>query len=239
MATRGGRGEEMGALNYARVPYVRQLVERGLEPRFISMLMTPEMIVGAYDECEGLLFMGGGDVDARLYGHANHPRNDRAEPLRDIIEIALIRMAMADRKPLLGICRGMQAMAVASGGTLHQHIPDIVDEEHGIGEGNGYDALLERIKHPVRIDSDSAVARIVGTSEVAMNTGHHQAVASLGKQLRVCGCSPGGIAEFLEHTDPSYFCIGVQGHPEAQDDIVTRRLFDSFARAVRGLQMGV
>ncbi len=233
MATRGGKGEEIGALNYARIPYVRQLVERGLEPRFVSMLMTPVMIARAYDESAGILCMGGGDINARMYGHTNHVRNDRAEPERDVIEIALIRMAMADRKPVLGICRGMQAIAVASGGTLHQHIPDIVpDEEHGIGEGNGYDALRERAYHAVRLDADSRIARIMGTHEVRMNTGHHQAVASTGEVVRVSGRSPMGIAEFLEGVDDSYYCVGVQGHPEAQDDIVAHALFDSFANAV-------
>lgn len=238
MATRGGRGEEVGALSYARIPYIRQLVDRGLEPYFISMLMTPAMIASAYEGCTGLLCMGGGDLDAQTYGQANHPRNDRAEPLRDMIEIALIRMAMADRKPILGICRGMQALAVASGGTLHQHLPDMVSEEHGIGEGNGYDALIERAKHGVSIDAGSAVAGILQMTEVMMNTGHHQAVASTGRELRVSGRSPQGIAEFLEHRDAGYFCIGVQGHPEAQDDMVARRLFDSFSNAVKGLQSG-
>ncbi len=239
MATRGARGEEVGALTYARVPYIRQLVERGLEPHFLSMLMSPDMIARAYLECDGLLCMGGGDIDARTYGHPNHPANDRAEPLRDIVELALIRLAMKDRKPVLGICRGMQAMAVASGGTLYQHLPDIVREEHGIGEGNGYDALLDRAKHPVRLDRHSRVARLLEASEVMLNTGHHQAVASTGGELRVSGRSPEGVAEFLEHTDGGFFCIGVQGHPEAQDDDVARRLFDGFARAVRGLQSGI
>lgn len=234
MATRGGRGEEVGALNYARIPYVRQLVERGLEPRFVSMLMTPEMIANAYRECSGLLCMGGGDIDARTYGHVNHPKNDRAEPHRDVVELALIRMAMVDRVPIFGICRGMQAIAVASGGTLHQHIPDIIeDEEHGIGEGNGYDALRDRARHVVYIDAGSRIAGIVGATEAQMNTGHHQAVATIGPAVRITGRSPGGIAEFLEGADPWHFCIGVQGHPEAQDDGVTKRLFDAFADVVR------
>lgn len=239
MATRGARGEEVGALTYARVPYIRQLVDRGLEPHFISMLMSPVMLAGAYESCDGLLCMGGGDLDARLYGHTNHPANDRAEPLRDVVEVALIRMALRDRKPILGICRGMQALAVASGGILHQHLPDIVSEEHGIGEGNGYDALLERGKHIVHLEQGSRVARLLRSSEVMLNTGHHQAVASTGSFLRVTGRSPEGVAEFLEHTDTGYYCIGVQGHPEAQDDEVTRRLFDGFARAVKGLPSGI
>jgi putative glutamine amidotransferase len=140
-------------------------------------------------------------------------------------------MAMADRKPILGICRGMQTLAVASGGTLYQHLPDIVEEEHGIGEGNGYDALVERAKHPITLTPHSHVARIFRSLEVDMNTGHHQAVATPGNELRITGRSPQGVAEFLEHADPSYFCIGVQGHPEAQDDATAARLFDAFADA--------
>ncbi len=239
MASRGGSDESVGALNYARVPYVRQLVSRGLEPHFISMLMTQEMIARAYEQCDGLLCMGGGDIDARFYGASNHPNNDHVEPMRDVVELALIRLAIADRKPVLGICRGMQALAVATGGTLHQHLPDLVSEEHGIGEGNGYEALVERAKHVVHIEPGSRVADIVQSTDVVMNTGHHQAVATTGFGLRVSGRTPEGVAEFVEHVEPGYFCLGVQGHPEAQDDGVSRRLFDAFAIAVRGLQFGV
>ncbi|MCC6934404.1 MAG: gamma-glutamyl-gamma-aminobutyrate hydrolase family protein [Candidatus Yanofskybacteria bacterium] len=235
MATRALGGDRVGTLHFARAPYVWQLVERGIEPVLVSSLLTSDMIARAYAASDGLLCMGGGDLDARWYGHENHALNDRAEPERDMLELALIRMAIADRKPFLGICRGMQALAVAMGGSLYQHIPDIPGtEEHGIGEGNGYDALLHRRKHVVRIAPYTRVRSILGADEVHMNSGHHQAVASLGAGLREAGATADGVLEFIEHRDPGYFCVGVQGHPEAQDDPVARRLFDAFSDAVAG-----
>lgn len=235
MATRTLGGDHVGVLHFARATYVEQLVSRNLEPVFVSALMSRAMLARAYVQSDGLLCMGGGDLDARWYGHANHARNDSSEPERDVLELALIRMAIADRKPFFGICRGMQALAVATGGTLHQHIPDIRGtQEHGIGEGNGYDALVRREKHLVCIAPWTTTRRIVGADEVAMNSGHHQAVASIGRELREAGAATDGIVEFIEHRDSSYFCVGVQGHPEAQGDRVAARLFDAFADAVRG-----
>lgn len=218
-------------LHFARLTYINQLVRRGLYPLFVSVGMSPEMIAQAYADASGVLLMGGGDMDARTYGQANHAFNDHTELGRDILEVALARLAYDDRKPILGVCRGAQVMAVASGGSLHQHLPDLnVAEEHGIGEGNGYDHLSIGGGHPVVLRQGTRILDMLGADTVTINSGHHQAVAGVGPELVISGVTAGGIVEFIEHRDKTYFCLGVQGHPEVGGK-VARAIFDCFARA--------
>jgi len=231
MATRRERPDTVAPLNLVRETYLRQLSQRGIFPLLVPATTPLDMLAGAYRAADGVLLMGGGDLDARLYGAINHLENDRAEPERDLAEVAVARLALADGMPILGICRGCQVLAVASGGTLHQHLPDLgLTEEHGIGEGNGYDHLLVREGHAVVLERESMLGRLLGV-RIVMNTGHHQAVASVGSSLRVTGRTGDGVAEFLEHRDPRRFCVGVQGHPEVGGPVADA-LFSAFAAAL-------
>ena len=170
---------------------------------------TPEEVVGSVD---GILLPGGGDVLPSIYGEAPHPAFDAAEPGRDAFELELARRASEADLPLFAICRGIQVLNVARGGTLVQHIPDQLRDSlnHVLREpsfGIAHDvwiseaSLLERLMRE-RIEGDTC----------AVNSRHHQAIKDVGTGLVVTATAPDGVIEAVE--DPGKrFCLGVQWHP--------------------------
>lgn len=162
------------------------------------------------DRIDGLMLVGGPDVEASRYGAAPHPAAESPVPLRDAVEIALMRGASERGLPVLGICRGMQVINVARGGTLRQHLPEeLGDDEHrrvaGSFSGN---------EHPVRLAEGSRAEEAARTDSRAVISHHHQAVDDLGAGLRVSGWHDGdGVAEAIEADDPAWL-VGVQWHPE-------------------------
>jgi putative glutamine amidotransferase len=180
----------------------------------------------AVSRLDGLVLAGGPDVDPGHYGESCHERTD-PRPVRDAAEFAYLRAALDAGLPVLGVCRGMQVMAVASGGRLHQHLPDVLGHcDHRPVSGPRYGA------HPVRLDPASACAAILGRDPV-VNSLHHQGVADAGR-LRAVGWAPdeidgGPLIEAVE--DPTKrFAIGVQWHPEESNDW---RLFQALVDAAR------
>ena len=163
------------------------------------------------DRIDGLLLAGGADVDPATYGAEPGPRTVDTVPERDEFEIALARRAMERDIPFLGICRGMQVMNVARGGTLIQHLPDDVGhEDHRRALGT-----FENADHDVRLADGSLVARLAGEKIHATKSHHHQGVAEIGEGLDVTGwATVDDLPEVVE--DPSRtFALGVQWHPEA------------------------
>jgi len=164
----------------------------------------------------GLVLTGGGDVDPALYGAEPHALTNHVFRERDELERELIEEAERKDLPILGICRGLQMLNVARGGTLHQHV-----------EGH------KEVEHMVRPGPESRMAVFVGTEDYAFNSRHHQAVDRLGAGLMVTARAEDRIIESLE--DPERrFVVAVQWHPE--DRLATRdfRIFSAFAKAVRG-----
>jgi putative glutamine amidotransferase len=160
---------------------------------------------------DGLILAGGRDVDPAAYGAEPHPATDPPSSDRDAFEIALARRAMERDIPLLGICRGMQVMNVARGGTLRQHLPDDVgheDHRRALGTFTGAD-------HDVRLADDSLAARVTGERRHATKSHHHQGVDAIGEGFAVTGwATVDELPEAIE--DPSRrFALGVQWHPEA------------------------
>ena len=217
-------------LHFARETYIKKLAQYGLEPVFVSALFSDEMVEDAYRASSGVFLMGGSDIDPKRYGDAPHAKAEVNEPARDELEIGVIRRALEDRKPIFAICRGVQALAVASGGSLYQHVPDIApQEDHG---ARSYDDLATREKHPVILEEGSRVRALLGKDWIMVNSAHHQAVKDPGKDLAVSGRSPGNVTEILEHVDPAYFCFGVQSHPETEVSGDLEPLFGAFRDAV-------
>lgn len=162
------------------------------------------------DRLDGLLLAGGADIDPATYGAAPHAETRGMLPARDACEIALHDAAIARGMPLLGICRGLQIMNVASGGTLVQHLPDISEAPHTVTPGSFVGS-----GHKVDLVPGSLVEHIVGANEVLACSHHHQAIDRLGDGLRVTGnSSPDGLPEAIEDSR-SEFALGVQWHPEA------------------------
>jgi putative glutamine amidotransferase len=177
---------------------------------------------------DGLIVAGGPDVDPVRYGQARHPKTQPSVPVRDAWDLAVTGAALTQGVPLLAICRGMQVLNVCRGGTLHQHVPDLVGHERHEG-GQGYYG-----RHKVRVSPESMLAGIVPEPDLFdVPTHHHQAVDLLGDGLRAVAWEEDGTVEAVEPGPTeldglSGFVLGVQWHPEQGDDV---RLFDALVRA--------
>ncbi|MBV9534391.1 MAG: gamma-glutamyl-gamma-aminobutyrate hydrolase family protein [Solirubrobacterales bacterium] len=162
---------------------------------------------------DGLMLAGGRDIDPTAYGHEPHPETSDPIPERDRAEIALVRGAAARDMPVLGICRGMQLLNVAFGGTLCQHLPD----ELGHSEHRRRLGSFEDSDHDVRLQSGSLVARAAGDELHGIKSHHHQGVAEIGQGLEVTGRSTrDDLPEAIE-ARRKRFVLGVQWHPEADE----------------------
>lgn len=157
---------------------------------------------------DGLVFTGGGDLAPATYNAASHPCVYGVDPERDASELALAKLALASDIPVLGICRGLEVLMVASGGDLVQHLPDEFGEtiQHRL-------ELLRPSEHPVQIVPNSQLATIVGATEMNVVSWHHQAVRSAPPGWRVTAKAPDGVIEALEH-DAHPWGFALQWHPE-------------------------
>ena len=166
------------------------------------------------DHLDALILSGGSDVDPDSYGADPHPETGRTFPERDRVEVALVQRAVERDMPVLGICRGMQVLNVAFGGTLLQHLPDHVGhEEHRRVPGSFEDA-----DHDVRLRTGSLAAQAVGEELHTTKSHHHQGVDVLGEGLTVTGYSMlDNLPEAVEAPD-CRFVLGVQWHPEADEE---------------------
>jgi putative glutamine amidotransferase len=173
---------------------------------------------------DGIVIAGGGDIDPAIYGAlAKHPRTEVTAPDRDDWELAVAEAAVRQGVPLLGICRGAQVLNVACGGTLHQHVPDLVGHDEHTGPADGFGT------HKVRVTSGSIVQSILPGGEFFdVPTHHHQAVDIVGAGLTPVAWADDGLVEAIESTTPGEFLVGVQWHPEQGDD---PRLFSALVTA--------
>jgi putative glutamine amidotransferase len=185
----------------------------------------------ALEAIDALILPGGGDIDPAHYGGARHEANYGISPERDGFEMGLARAAIARRDlPILCICRGMQLVNVALGGDLVTHIPDHYG--HGVAHRH---PELRPVPHPVRLEPTSRIARLLGATELTVQSVHHQAVGRLGAGLRAVAWSPDGVIEAIE-SDDHPFLIGVQWHPElgALGDDRQRRMFEALVERTLG-----
>lgn len=209
--------EPIARTHLCRATYLKKIMGSGILPLPVSPLISEELLAAALKEVSGILLMGGEDVHPSNYQAEQHPKTDPIDPDRDAFEIRLVRKALELRLPLLGICRGIQVMAVATGGALIQHVPDLgLSEEHGLSEGMSYEHICSSKGHEVLIEQDSRIARILKRTKIHTNSAHHQAVAKCGQEFRISGRSPQGVTEIMEHRDENFFAFGVQSHPEAE-----------------------
>jgi len=212
-----------------RASFLPQVYFKGVTEVGGAAVLLPPQPVDAdvaervLDSLDGLLITGGNDVDPSAYGEQPHPSNDKPAPERDDWEFALLRGALARKLPVLGICRGAQVLNVALGGSLHQHLPDVIGHS-GHRAGNAVFTTL-----PVRTVAGTRLASLVGES-VDARCYHHQAIADLGEGLVVSGWDADGVVEALELPGDD-FVLAVQWHPEESlDDL---RLFSAIVEAAR------
>ena len=203
--------------------YVTALAGAGLIPLVVPPMLEPARAVGLLDHVAGLVLTGGADVDPRRYGAAPHPKLEETDAARDALEVALIAAAHERRLPMLGICRGIQILNVALGGTLYQ---DLASEHPGT-----IHHADETRRHALRVERGSLLHRTVGTLEVSVNSRHHQAIRDLAPCLRATAWAADDVIEGVEWIDGAgAWTLAVQWHPEDDEGDA---LFTALAEAVR------
>lgn len=211
------------------------LIVQGVEragglPVLIPLGLSEATLRVLYERLDGVLFSGGGDVDATLYGATPHPAMGGVSPERDRTELALARWVVQEGKPFFGICRGQQLLNVALGGALYRDI-----SEHAGALRHTYDSEAEaRLRpHEIRVEEETRLARILGRPVLTVNSLHHQAVRVVAPSLTVSARAPDGLVEAVEL--PAHpFGLAVQWHPECLLDAPEMlRLFEAFVQAAR------
>jgi putative glutamine amidotransferase len=220
---------------FAGRPYLDAVMRAGAEP----VVLAPQELdhrtaMALLRRFDGLVLMGGSDVDPDLFGQVPHPKTYGVNRENDEIEMALALAAIELELPTLAICRGMQVANVALGGTLHQHLADagIADLiEHG---PPGFPAPPDGVLHEIRVDAGTKLAKALDVEVIVGASYHHQAVAGVADGFRVTAVASDGVIEAMEH-ETGWF-IGVQWHPEdtAATDPVQQRLYDIFVEQATG-----
>ena len=229
LATLRRHGEPPHAEMALGIPYVRAIEAAGGVP----VVMPPLALAGVpalVGRLDGLLLSGGPDLSPAAYDQLPHSQLGCTEPRLDAFEYAIVREALHLGLPVLGICRGAQAINVARGGTLHQHLPEVV----GDTIAHRQSAVGTCPTHDVDVLAGSRLAEVVGSGRLRVNSFHHQAVDRLGSGLQVCARAPDGTVEAIE--DPAQpFVLAVQWHAEALvEDRAHRGLFDALVTVAAG-----
>lgn len=201
--------------------YVRALTRAGLVPVLVPPLVDPAAACALLDRVGGLVLTGGEDVAPARYGAAAHPRLGATDPERDAVELALVAAATRRRLPILAICRGLQILNVALGGTLYQDLPSERPGPLAHDDDAG--------RHAITIEPGSLLARTLAATRALVNTRHHQAVRDLAPALRATAWAEDGVLEAAEARDPGAWVLALQWHPEDEPD---DRLFRGFAEAL-------
>lgn len=211
--------------------YTRAVELAGGAPILIPLGLNEETRRAIFQRLDGLLIQGGVDIHPREYGEPVESFCGEIDPARDETELGIVRWALAERLPTLGICRGVQIMNVAAGGSLYQDIPAQLNSpiRHSHVKGNPYDLLA----HSIEIDAQSTLARALGTTTIEVNSLHHQALKQIAPGFRIIARAPDGIIEGIESTN-GMFALGVQFHPEwmIERDPRMVKIFRAFIQAI-------
>ncbi|HLU83754.1 MAG TPA: gamma-glutamyl-gamma-aminobutyrate hydrolase family protein [Trueperaceae bacterium] len=187
--------------------YSEGVVEAGGLP-LMTAALDPELAPAYVGLADGLLMVGGGDVDPAVFGQGPDRDLGHVDPVRDAWELALYRAYRAAGKPVLGVCRGVQLINVAEGGSLHQHLPSV----EGTFQHSQHDMSGTPL-HPVELVAGSRLAAGFGTTTIRTNSYHHQAIDRVGAGLKVVARAGDGVVEALEG-ESGAFLLAVQWHPE-------------------------
>jgi putative glutamine amidotransferase len=229
-------------LQYVEARMVKSVWRSGAVPVPVVDLEDDDALGHAVEEIDGLLLTGGADVAPQSYGETPLKPAWGGDAHRDAYERRLVELSLAAGKPVFGLCRGIQLLNVALGGTLYQDIQTQIEGSLVHRDWHRYDDL----GHDIRIDAGSAVGKLYGgASELAVNSIHHQALKELGEGLTATAWAPDGIVEAVQDFRDGRWILGVQWHPEwlepdrVQSDEIAkgwadgRVLFDAFIEACR------
>ncbi|MDI3534785.1 MAG: putative glutamine amidotransferase [Thermosediminibacterales bacterium] len=218
---------------YINENYCRAVEAAGGSPVLIPPLDDEVLIDRMFDIADGILIAGGPDVDPVFFGEEPRPQNGKISPIRDKTELRLAYKAVSENKPIFGICRGMQVLNIACGGSIYQDIfsqiknVDVLKHTQNAPDWYG--------THTVKINKNSRLFKILGVHELRVNSFHHQAVKTLAKGFAANAYSSDGIIEGIEKTGDG-FAVGVQWHPEEMWEKEPRflNLFEALVKATLG-----
>lgn len=193
--------------------YYHAVASAGGAPVLIPLLDDLDILRAIYERTDGILIPGGVDMDPATFGERPHERLGRIDPARDRVELQLVKWAVEDRKPVLGLCRGLQVINVALGGTLYQDLDDEFPNaiKHDYFPTYGYSR--DHLAHEVTVQSGSRMRHALANAAVPVNSMHHQGIKVLASSLAASAVAPDGLIEAAESTSDSYI-VGVQWHPE-------------------------
>lgn len=213
------------------VTYINAVLGAGGLPVLIPLSIQGDDLRALYERLDGVLLPGGCDIAPAYFNEEPSPNLGTVDLDRDRSEIAVAQYALNEGKPLLGVCRGMQVINVAQGGSLYQDLPSeyfapLARHAHPVSE-----FPREHLAHLVRVEEESHLARVLGNPIVTVNSRHHQSVKQVGQGLVVVAKAPDGVIEGVEK--PGHpFALGVQWHPEnLQTQPEMKRLFEKFIEA--------
>ncbi len=206
--------------------YLNAIVKSGALSYTLPVTHDEHILRAYLQSVDGLVLSGGGDVEPCYYGEERIPECGENEGLRDEMELTLCRLALEMDIPTLGVCRGLQVMNIALGGTLHQHLENTPFHQQ-------HDKAREEV-HAVRIEKGTLLHQILQKDETRVNTRHHQGVKRLAEGLLVNGVAEDGLVEAFELPGKQFF-LGVQWHPESLFEHYedARKIFAAFVAAVK------
>jgi putative glutamine amidotransferase len=222
-----------GYVDRALPQYERAVKQAGGDPVPIPLDRTPADVMKLIERCDAVLLPGSGaDVDPAKYDAPRHPKTADPDKKRDTVDELLLQDAYNMRKPIFGICYGLQMLNVYRTGSLVQHIESAINHEAG---------RKVPVAHTVIVEPDSKLAEIVGEAgadlaHMPVNSSHHQSAQVAGDGLRIVSrCADDGVVEAIEGTAPGHFVLAVQWHPErsVDSDEPSRALFKAFVEAAR------
>jgi putative glutamine amidotransferase len=214
---------------YVNSAYVNVIQQAGGVPLLLPPQLSSVSLARLARGLHGVLLTGGGDIDPSLFGETPHPTVYEVAPARDTLECSVVAVAIERRVPILAVCRGIQVLNVALGGTLFQD----VGTDPGTQLAHSQREPRDQPTHVVKVKPGSRLAETLGADELEVNSMHHQAVKDLANGFDAVAWAPDSIIEGIESTDPSRFVLGVQWHPEelCGHSELARRLFAAFVNA--------
>lgn len=215
--------EDKSNINGVRRNYLKAISMAGGLPIILPISDSKLEIEELISRFDGIMIPGGNDIDPCFYQEQPHPKLETVDKERDEFEIQVARLCYAVNKPLLGICRGLQAINVALGGTLIQDL-----------ESDGYDKISHsKSEHEVLVETNSKLFAISNSNTILVNSLHHQAIKNVAKDLFISCRSSDGVVEGIEAPNKNFY-LGIQWHPEAlveKGDEISINLFKSFINA--------
>ena len=216
---------------YVNASYLHAIQRAGGIPVLLPPHLDERARQTLASHVDGIILTGGGDIDPRRFGEPPHATVYEVSEARDGLELELVSVAIDRRVPMFAICRGIQVLNVALGGTLYQDIAS----EPGSTIDHRQKAPRDVPTHRVTVTGETRLAEVLGALDVEVNSFHHQSIKSLGRGLREVAWAPDGIIEGVEMPSADGFVLGVQWHPEdlVDRDPAARRLFEALVEAAR------